>query len=195
MFIILKTNSFNLYKPDKIMARGLSKSPTSNKLSVTFFLIMMAVAFFISCANFYERTNFTPRNTVRHYCGDEEESNDESNYEYNEELMQEGFYFPKTYREILEITHVHAFTMPLIIFVMSRILSMTLIRNWIKITIYSTAFVSIIMNLSGLWLVRFTSNVFSISIIISYFLLGSCFIALISIPIYEMWFKPKETSM
>ncbi|MHC4268795.1 MAG: hypothetical protein ACYSWS_00440 [Planctomycetota bacterium] len=176
------------------MARGLSKSPTSNKLSVTFFLIMMAVAFFISCSNFYERTSFTPRNTARHYCGDEEESNDESNYEYNEELMREGFYFPKTYREILEITHVHAFTMPLIIFVMSRILSMTLIRSWIKITIYSTAFVGIIMNLSGLWLVRFTSKVFSISIIISYFLLGICFIALIFIPIYEMWFKPKETS-
>ncbi len=178
------------------MARGLSKSPTSNKLSVTFFLIMMAAAFFISCSNFYERTGFTPKNTVRHYCGnEEEESNDESNYEYNEELMQEGFYFPKTYREILEITHVHAFTMPLIIFVMSRILSMTLIRNWIKITIYSTAFVAIIMNLSGLWLVRFKSDVFSISIIISYFLLGICYIALISIPIHEMWFKPKETSM
>ncbi len=177
------------------MARGLSKSPTSNKLSVTFFLIMMAVAFFISCANFYERTSFTPKNTVRHYCGNEEDSSDESNYEYNEELMQEGFYFPKTYREILEITHVHAFMMPLIIFVMSRILSMTLIRNWIKITIYSTAFVGVIMNLSGLWLVRFTSKVFSISIIISYFLLGICFVALISIPIYEMWFKPKETNM
>ena len=72
---------------------------------------------------------------------------------------------------------------------------MTLIRNWIKITIYSTAFVGIIMNLSGLWLVRFTSKVFSISIIISYFLLGICFIALIIIPIYEMWFKPKETDM
>jgi hypothetical protein len=177
------------------MARGLSKSPTSNKLSVTFFLIMMAVAFLISCVNFYERTSFSPKNTVRHYNGDEEESNDDSNYEYNEELMREGFYFPKTYREILEITHVHAFTMPLIIFVMSRILSMTLIRNWIKITIYSTAFVSIIMNLSGLWLVRFVSDVFSISIIISYFLLGICFIALISIPIYEMWFKPKEASV
>ncbi len=178
------------------MARGLSKSPTSNKLSVTFFLIMMAVAFFISCSNFYERTGFTSGNTVRHYCGDEEEeSNDESNYEYDEELMRDGFYFPKTYREILEITHVHAFMMPLIIFVMSRILSMTLIRNWIKIAIYSTAFVAIIMNLSGLWLVRFTSDLFSISIIISYFLLGFCFIALISIPIYEMWFKPKETNM
>src|SRR3989338_7679506 len=156
------------------MARDLSKSPTSNKLSVTFFLLLMAYAFFVSCANFYERTNFTPRNTVRHYSGNEEKSNNDSNYKY---------------KESVEITHVHAFTIPLIIFVMSRILSMTLIRDSIKITIYSTAFAGIIMNLSGPWLVRFKSDVFSISLIASYFLLGICFTALISIPMYEMWFK------
>ncbi len=177
------------------MARGLSKSPTSNKLSVTFFLLLMAFAFFVSCANFYERTNFTPRNTVRHYSGNEEITNNESNYEYDENLLQEGFYFPKPYKEIVEISHVHAFTIPLIIFVMSRILSMTLISDWIKITIYSSAFAGIIMNLSGPWLVRFKSDVFSISLIASYFLLGICFIAFISIPMYEMWFKSKEENM
>jgi len=177
------------------MARDLSKSPTSNKLSVTFFLLLMAYAFFVSCANFYERTGFTPRNTVRHYSGNEGSPNSESNYEYDENLLQEGFYFPKSYKEILEITHVHAFTIPLIIFVMSRIFSMTLIRDSIKITIYSTAFAGIIMNLSGPWLVRFKSDVFSISLIASYFLLGICFTALISIPMYEMWFKSKEENM
>ena len=175
--------------------KDLSKSPTSNKLSVTFFLLLMAYAFYVSCASFYERTTFTPRNTVRHYSGNEEMTNNESNYEYDENLLQEGFYFPKSYKEILEITHVHAFTIPLIIFVMSRILSMTLIRDWIKITIYSVGFAGIIMNLSGPWLVRFKSDVFSISLIASYFLLGICFTALISIPMYEMWFKPKEKNM
>ena len=177
------------------MARGLSKSPTSNKISVTFFLLLMAYAFFVSCANFYERTDFTPRNTVRHYSGNEEMTNNESNYEYDENLLQEGFYFPKSYKEIIEITHVHAFTIPLIIFVMSRILSMTLLKDWIKITIYSVGFAGTIMNLSGPWLIRFKSDVFSLSLIASYFLLGICFVALISIPMYEMWFKPKEKNI
>lgn len=174
------------------MARGLSKSPTSNKLSVTFFLILMAYAFVVSCTSFYDRTNFTPGNTVRHYNGNEDAPDNEPNYEYDEKLLQEGFYFPKPYREILDITHVHSFTIPLIIFVMSRILSMTLVSDWIKITIYCTAFAGIIMNLSGPWLVRFASGVFSLSLIASYILLGLCFIALISIPLYEMWFKPKD---
>jgi len=152
----------------------------------------MAYAFYVSCANFYERTTFSPRNTVRHYSGNEEKPNDESGYEYEESLLQEGFFFPKSYREIIEITHVHAFTISLIIFVMSRILSMTLIRDWIKITIYSVGFVGTIMNLSGPWLIRFKSDVFSLSLITSYFLLGFCFIFLITLPLYEMWFKSRE---
>ncbi len=177
------------------MPKDLSKSPISNKLYITFFLIIMAYAFYISCANFYERTSFSPRNTVRHYSGNEEKLNDESSYEYNENLLQEGFFFPKSYREIIEITHVHAFTISLIIFVMSRILSMTLIRDWIKITIYSVGFVGTIMNLSGPWLIRFKSDVFSLSLITSYFLLGFCFIFLITLPLYEMWFKSKESEI
>ncbi|MFQ5714834.1 MAG: hypothetical protein ACE5GU_12460 [Candidatus Scalinduaceae bacterium] len=177
------------------MAKDISKSPISNKLYITFFLIIMAYAFYVSCANFYERTSFSPRNTVRHYSGNEEKLNDESSYEYNENLLQEGFFFPKSYREIIEITHVHAFTIPLIIFVMSRIFSMTLIRDWIKITIYSVGFAGTIMNLSGPWLIRFKSDVFSVSLIASYFLLGFCFIFLITLPLYEMWFKSKESEI
>jgi hypothetical protein len=177
------------------MPKDLSKSPISNKLSITFFLIVMAYAFYVSCVNFYERTNFSPRNTVRHYGGNEEELKDESSYEYNENLLQEGLFFPKSYREIVEITHAHAFAIPLIIFVMSRILSMTLVREWIKITIYSVAFAGTIMNLSGPWLIRYKSDVFSISLIASYLFLGFCFTFLVSLPLYEMWFKPKVSEM
>ncbi len=159
----------------------------SKKLFITFFLIMMGVAFYVSCLNFYERTKFSSQKTVRHYVGNEEDSNEE--YEYNEESLQEGFFFPKSYREILEITHVHAFTIPLVIFVMSRILSMTKIGEGVKITIYSFAFSGAIMNLTGPYLIRFKSEIFTISLIASYLIFGLCFIAFISLPIYEMWFK------
>ena len=151
---------------------------------------MMGLAFFISCINFYERTKFSPTKTVRHYSGEEEKDfDDESKYEYNEELLQEGFFFPKSYREIVEITHVHTFMVPLIVFVLSRILSMTKIMEGIKSTIYSFAFLGTIMNLSGPWLVRYKSGVFTATLLSSYIILGLCFISFISLPIYEMWFK------
>ncbi|MCP5005971.1 MAG: hypothetical protein GY941_18840 [Planctomycetes bacterium] len=173
------------------MARGLSKSPTSNKLFITFFLVMMGTAFFVSSTNFYERTSFAQAKTFHHYSGNEG-AYDESGYEQNDTLLEEGFLFPKTYREILEITHVHAFAIPLVTFVMSRIFSMTLTREWIKISIYSLAFTGNLLNLSGPWLIRFKSSAFSISMITSYYILGFCFACLTTLPLYEMWFKPKD---
>ena len=126
----------------------------SKKLFITYFLILMGIAFGVSCLNFCERTGFSTSLTVRHYNGSVKSVHEETEHEQNEEMLQEGFFFPKSYREILEITHVHAFMIPLIVFVMSRILSMADIREGIKITIYSTALVGTGMNLTGPYLIR-----------------------------------------
>lgn len=172
---------------------------TSKKLFITFFLIMMGFAFFVSCLNFHDRTGFSPAKSIRHYNGDEENFDDDTDYDSNEGLMQEGFFFPKPYREIIAITHVHAFAIPLVIFVMSRILSMTKISEVIKILVYAGAFISGIMNLLGPYLIRYKSEIFSVPLIISYYIMGLCFIAFMYFPIYEMWFKkpiekpPKDT--
>ncbi|GJQ59471.1 MAG: hypothetical protein D8M57_10005 [Candidatus Scalindua sp. AMX11] len=161
----------------------------SKKLYITFFLILIGIAFGVSCLSFYERTGFSPSLTVRHYNGNDETVNDDVEYEYNEPLLQEKLFFPKSYREILEIVHVHAFMIPLIIFVLSRILSLTDIRDGVKTTIYSIAFVGTGMNLSSIYLIRYKPEIFSLSLLASYIVLGLCFTTYISMPIWVMWFK------
>lgn len=152
---------------------------------------MFGFAFFTSCLNFYERTKFSPKKRYVITAVTLENFDDEQE-EYSEELLQEGFFFPKSFREIIEIPHVHAFTIPLIIFVLSRIFSMTKVREIFKIIIYSFAFIGIIMNLSGPWLIRYKSDIFTLSLITTYIILGLCFIFFISMPIYDMWLKKSE---
>ncbi len=146
------------------------------KIFITFFLIAMGAAFFFSCLNSYDRTKFSQKQTIHHYKGSE------GNQGYGEE-----FSYPMSYREVIEVMHVHAFMIPLIIFVMSRILSMTSTREGVKITVYISAFIGTIMNLSGPYLISYTSEIFTISLIASYIILGSCFITFISLPICKMW--------
>ncbi|MHC4321248.1 MAG: hypothetical protein ACYST3_03125 [Planctomycetota bacterium] len=154
----------------------------SKKIFITFFLIAMGTAFFFSCLNSYDRTNFSPEQTSHHYKGNDE------NQRYGEE-----FSYPMSYSEVIEVMHVHAFLIPLIIFVMSRILSMTGTGEGIKITVYVSAFIGTIMNLSGPYLIIYSSEIFTISLIASYIILGTCFIAFISLPIGKMWSrKPVE---
>lgn len=95
--------------------------------------------------------------------------------------------FPKSSREMAESLHVHAFIIPLIFFVLSRILNMTTMRDGARIATHVTAFVGIILNLTGPWLVRFVSPGFSVWLIASYILLGSVIIVYVTYPMYEMW--------
>ena len=156
----------------------------SKKIFITFFLVAMGTAFFFSCLNSYDRTKFSSEQTSHHYRGSEE------NQGYGEE-----FSCPMSYGEVIEVMHVHAFLIPLIIFVMSRILSMTGTGEGIKIAVYVSAFIGVIMNLSGPYLIIYASDIFTISLIASYIILGSCFIAFISLPIGKMWSrKPAEES-
>lgn len=156
----------------------------SKKIFITFFIIAMGTAFFFSCLNSYDRTNFSPEQTSHHYRGSE------GNQGYGEE-----FSYPMSYGEVIEVMHVHAFLIPLIIFVMSRILSMTGTGEGIKITVYISAFIGTIMNLSCPYLIIYASEIFTISLIASYIILGLCFIAFISLPIGKMWSRrPAEES-
>jgi len=155
----------------------------SKKIFITFFLVAMGTAFFFSCLNSYDRTKLSSEQTSHHYRGSENKG------------YGEGFSYPMSYGEVIEVMHVHAFLIPLIIFVMSRILSMTGTGEGVKLTVYVSAFIGVIMNLSGPYLIIYASEIFTISLIASYIILGSCFITFMSLPICKMWSrKPAEES-
>lgn len=172
------------------MLGGMWSLPVSNKLFFTFFLSIIAVAVGIGFLNYYERTAFSPQKTVRYYCGDEEEDISESlSVEEDQPIQSEGMFFPKSYRELLEVTHTHSFSMPIVIFVLSRILAMTRAREGLKIIIYSISFAGVVLNLAAPWLIRYVCHHFVIVFIISNILLILGFGAYIFIPLYEMWFR------
>lgn len=143
--------------------------------------LSMAMAFW----NFYERTGFNPSRVTMYYLGNVREDEPEE-----APLPEEGLMFPKTKREMLAVTHVHIFTIPLIFFVLSRILSMTGMREGYKMATFVASFVGIVLNLTGPWLVRYMSPGFSLWLILSYVVLGSVVIVYIAYPMYEMWGLP-----
>lgn len=164
------------------MAKRLNSASLSNKLAISFFLILMGLSMGIAFWMFYQRTSFSPDKVVLHYLGNVREDEPE-----DAPLPEEGLMFPKSSRELAEVLHVHAFTIPLIFFVLSRILNMTTVPDRARTATHITAFVGIILNLTGPWLVRFVSPGFSVWLIASYVLLGSVIIVYITCPMYEMW--------
>ncbi|OQZ00498.1 MAG: hypothetical protein B6D35_06540 [Candidatus Brocadia sp. UTAMX2] len=164
--------------------------PISNKIFFTFFLSIMTVALGVGFLNYYERTGFSSQKTIRYYCGNEEEDiNAPLSAEENRSKLEEGLFFPKSYRELLDVTHTHIFSMPIVIFILSRIMAMTHTREGLKVTIYGASFMGILLNLGAPWLIRYSSPHFVLTFTISNILLILSFGAYISLPLYEMWFR------
>ncbi len=164
------------------MPKRLSTTSLSNKTAISFFLILVGLSIGIAFWMFYQRTDFSPHKVAVYYVGNVSEDEPE-----DAPLPEESMVFPKSAREMSESLHVHAFMIPLIFFVLSRILNMTGIREGIRIATHVTAFVGIILNLTGPWLIRFVSPGFVVWLIASYVLLGAVAIVYIILPMYEMW--------
>ncbi len=176
------------------MSGGMWLLPVSNKIFFTFFLSIMAIAVGLGFLTHYDRTGFSFKKTERYYCGDKDEELDAppASVEENNARLQEGLFFPKTYRELLGTTHTHIFSIPIVIFILSRIMAMTHAREGLKITVYSGSFSGILLNLASPWLIRYVCPHFVIVSILSSILLIFSFGAYLFIPLYEMWFRKEH---
>lgn len=183
----------------KKMQSKLSSAPISKKIYFTLFLSFIACAFVIGMLNYYEKTRFSYDRTVRYYRGDEDSfkpslSPDEmADEDFNPPKAGEGMFFQKTYQELLSITHTHCFSIAIVLFVLSRILSMSAINGWIKISIYSLAFAGLAANLGAPWLITFVTPYAVIMLSLSNIALCISFGAYIIIPLCEMWFCKKSS--
>lgn len=178
------------------MSSGMWSLPISNKIFFTFFLSIITIAIGLGFLNYYERTGFSPQKTIRYYCGEEEEElGTPLSAEENQAKVKEGLFFPKSYRELLEVTHTHIFSIPIVVFILSRILAMTHTREGLKITIYGVSFLGIILNLAAPWLIRYVCPHFVVTFTISNILLIMSFGAYIFIPLYEMWLRKDHDSI
>ncbi len=183
----------------KKMQSKLSSAPISKKIYFTLFLLFVACAFVIGMLHYYDKTRFSYDRTIRYYRGDE--ASFKPSLPHDETLDEdfnlqpgEGMFFQKTYQELLGITHTHCFSIAIVLLVLSRILSWTTIKEWIKISIYSLAFAGMAANLGAPWLITFVTPNAVIMLSFSNIALSISFGAYIVIPLYEMWFGKKSPS-
>jgi hypothetical protein len=147
--------------------------------------------------NYYDRTKFSYDRTVRYFRGDEDSF--DSSLSLNEMDAEDfnpphtGMFFKKTYQELLSITHTHCFSTAIVLFILSRILSMVRIKEWVKISTYSLAFAGLGANLGAPWLITFVTPSAVIMLSLSNIALCISFGVYIIIPIYDMWFSKKSS--
>jgi len=97
--------------------------------------------------------------------------------------------FPKTFRELIELTHFHAFVMGLVYLVMAHLVLATSAPEAVKRLVIVLAFAGLAGDLAGVWLVRYVSESFAYAQVLSWLAEWLGFSAFVYYPLKEMWFR------
>jgi hypothetical protein len=145
-------------------------APASVKLAATAFLLLAVVGLGVAGLQVFVRTGLTAGGALRHYRGDEA-------------TLQ----YPKSFNEMVEITHAHAFTMPLLALTLSVGLALSAVPERVKILITAALFAGVVLELGAPWLVRY-GPVWSVHLLeLGGVLLGGGLLVATAVPLYEMW--------
>jgi hypothetical protein len=124
---------------------SLANAKLHTKVLVTLFLLTVLGGLGIAWLQYTDRAGTTDRGATEWVLGNED---DPAPTEFKE---------PKSYRELLALTHDHAFSLPLLVFVLLHLVALTPMPAWSKIALYAAGFGSLTGALGAPWLVAYVS--------------------------------------
>ena len=122
----------------------LRSAPLETRLAYTGFLVLMLPAVASLLALSVGRVGFTPRAIVTYYRGGQSEMS-----------------FPKQLWQIVEVSHFHLFTIPVVLLILSHLLSATPIAPRVRAGITAATFAAAALELAGPWAVRYLAAHFA----------------------------------
>ncbi len=155
------------YKMPSFNLRGAS---FSTKVLLTCFLVFTLAGYVVAMLYFHDRTGLEIEGMKRYYQGDEER-----------------MVFAKSRAELIAITHPHAFSMPMLLFILCHLVALCRIPEWAKSTLYVLSFGSAACVLAGPWLTTYYSASNAWFLAISGWVLTLAFLAITLLPMVEMW--------
>lgn len=143
-----------------------------HKVLITCFILLIGLAYVIGFAQIFTHAGASTQHIKDYYRG-------------NEDKMV----FEKPFKEMLGVTHVHFFGIPMIFFLLGVIFSITRVRDGIKSFLYVITAISIVADLAMPYLIRYVSPAFAPAMFFTGGTQSLGFLILMIVPLYEMWVK------
>jgi len=157
----------------------LADASKEMKLIYTCFLAFVVAGLLTIGAYQVARIGPTYERIVAHYRGGE---------------VGEEMAFPKTFGELIELTHFHTFVMGIIFLVLAHLSIATSMRRFMKFFLIFTAFFSTLGNLASPWLIRYLLPIFALLQLLSWVGIWVGYGGMIAISFHEMWLRAYRSS-
>lgn len=120
----------------------LRQAPRPLRLIYAGFLSLVAIGIATELGFQIERIGLTPERVAAYYRGGEDEA-----------VMT----FPKTFGQLLEVTHAHAFMMAVIFLILAHLFAATSTSNVLRAVVLGLTFAGMAGNLAAPWLTRYAT--------------------------------------
>ena len=158
----------------------LSEARLEVRLVYTGFLVLAVIGFLTTAVFQLKQVGPTPERVAIYYRGGTREMT---------------MVFAKTFRELVEVTHFHAFVMGLIYLVTAHLFLATTASDWVKRAGVIAAFAGLAGDLAGAWLIRYVSPLFAYTHVACWLLEWAGFGAFVFYSMREMWFRHEREAL
>lgn len=142
----------------------------------TLFLLFCLVSYGVMGVLMNTRTHFATTDLTEYYRGNEEKD-----------------IYGKTFQELLETTHFHLFSVPVLLFIQGHLFLLTSWPRRLKVSIVLASFVGAALMIAGPWMILYLSSELAILMVFGRILLFLSLLFYAIVPIYEMWLKPANS--
>jgi len=156
----------------------LWRAPFQTRVLLTLFNGMIVLATGVGILMYRVRTGLSATGARDYYLGNEGTAS------AGKELQ-----FARSFKELLDVTHDHAFSQPFLFFVLCHIFALTRVSDRLKITVYVASFGSVLIDLASP-----LSPAFAPLQVVNSVVMSLALLVLLAVPTYEMWFY-RETAL
>jgi len=96
--------------------------------------------------------------------------------------------FPKAFRELVELTHAHAFVMGGTYLILAHLIIATTAPPRVKIWSVAVGFGGLVADVIGVWLIRYVSALFAYTQLAAWIAQWGSVLVLVYYPLRDMWF-------
>jgi hypothetical protein len=95
--------------------------------------------------------------------------------------------FPKPFWQLVETSHFHLFSIPIVVLILAHLLYATPISTWLRVGLTLATFAGALLEIGGPWAVRYWAGAFSWALIAGWLLLCGGMLSMVLISLASMW--------
>jgi len=156
----------------------LRTASLETRVAYTGFLVLMLPAVATLVALAFGRMGLDPQAIATHYRGGESEIS-----------------FPKTFWQLVEVSHFHLFTIPVVVLILSHLLYGTPASARLRVWLTTITFGGALLDAVGPWAVRYLAAGFAYVLIVGWMLLGGGCFLMVALTLFAMWGPKRLASL